>query len=148
EVGAEKARASLRRGQRRTPHVDRPPEPPPLRKAALDLDAFAAGRGCLRAGSHRGGCQPRDDSPGDTRAGILLAKSQALDTEPGSPVRAQKKQRDRLIGLVQQRADWIVGYVDEVWWSRFAQPMMHSWAGEGAPLRLVNRDQKKEDPEA
>lgn len=25
---------------------------------------------------------------------------------------------------------------------------MHSWAGEGAPLRLVNRDRKKEDPEA
>ena len=31
---------------------------------------------------------------------------------------------------------------------RFAQPMMHSWATDGAQLRLVSRDRKKGDAEA
>lgn len=53
-----------------------------------------------------------------------------------------------MIARAQQRADWIVGYVDEVWWSRFAQPMMHSWAPAGTPLRLVRRARKKDDTEA
>ena len=30
----------------------------------------------------------------------------------------------------------MVGYADEVWWSRFAQPRMHAWAEQGKPLRL------------
>jgi transposase len=50
--------------------------------------------------------------------------------------------------LASGKPDWIVGYLDEVWWSRFAQPMMHSWAQRGAPLRLVSRQKKKNDPEA
>lgn len=30
----------------------------------------------------------------------------------------------------------MVGYGDEVWWSRFAQPRMHAWSEAGKPLRL------------
>lgn len=40
-----------------------------------------------------------------------------------------------------------MGYLDEVWWSRFAQPKMHSWALEGEPLRLLSRSRRKGDPE-
>jgi DDE superfamily endonuclease len=43
-----------------------------------------------------------------------------------------------------------VGYQDEVWWSRFAQPSMHSWVQEGEALRLVEHEPDKvgkEDPD-
>lgn len=42
--------------------------------------------------------------------------------------------------------DWVVGYCDEVWWSRFAQPQMHAWGTEA--LRLVERQKDRSDPEA
>ena len=68
-----------------------------------------------------------------------------MDSEPGPAVRYKKRQRDRLIALAAERADWVVGYQDEVWWSRFAQPSMHAWADD--PLRLVQRHKRRDDPE-
>ncbi|MEL7361249.1 MAG: transposase [Bacteroidota bacterium] len=41
----------------------------------------------------------------------------------------------------------MVGYQDEVWWSRFAQVNAHSWAPKGKPLRLVQRPKRRDDPE-
>lgn len=38
--------------------------------------------------------------------------------------------------LAQAHADWALGFEDEVWWSRLAQPALHSWAEADAPLRL------------
>ncbi|HSR53244.1 MAG TPA: transposase [Acidobacteriota bacterium] len=49
--------------------------------------------------------------------------------------------------MAQTRDDWVLGYVDEVWWSRFAQPAMHAWTSTGEALRLVSRTRKKEDEE-
>ena len=43
--------------------------------------------------------------------------------------------------------DWAIGYEDEVWWSRFAQPHMHSWAEEGHELRLIEQVKVKDDPD-
>jgi len=40
--------------------------------------------------------------------------------------------------------DWVVGYVDEVWWSRLAQPAMHAW---GKRLRLKAKARAKDDPQ-
>jgi len=37
--------------------------------------------------------------------------------------------------LAQAHSDWALGFEDEVWWSRVAQPHLHSWAE--APLRLL-----------
>jgi len=37
--------------------------------------------------------------------------------------------------------------VDECWFSRFAQPRLHSWAASGQALRLVQRNPTKDDPE-
>src|SRR3954452_24349173 len=53
-----------------------------------------------------------------------------------------KNWRDRLIGLAARHPDWVVGYVDEVWWSRLAQPAMHAW---GETLRLHARARAKDD---
>lgn len=38
-------------------------------------------------------------------------------------------------------------YVDECWFSRFAQPHLHSWAPPGQALRLVQRARAKGDPD-
>jgi hypothetical protein len=43
--------------------------------------------------------------------------------------------------------DWVLGFVDEVWWSRLAQPMLHTWAEADQPLRLVEQTVAKEDPD-
>jgi transposase len=40
-----------------------------------------------------------------------------------------------------------VGFEDEVWFSRFEQPNLHSWADEGQPVRLVEKEPRKDDPE-
>jgi hypothetical protein len=46
---------------------------------------------------------------------------------------------------VMAHPDWAIGYGDEVWWSRFAQPNLHTWAEEGQRLRLVEQVKGKED---
>jgi hypothetical protein len=39
--------------------------------------------------------------------------------------------------LAQAHPDWALGFEDEVWWSRLAQPSLHTWAAADAPLRLL-----------
>jgi hypothetical protein len=65
-----------------------------------------------------------------------------VDHQPGPAVRAQKNWRDRLIRLAARHPDWVVGYADEVWWSRLAQPAMHAW---GEMLRLHAKARAKDD---
>jgi hypothetical protein len=65
-----------------------------------------------------------------------------VDHQPGPAIRAQKNGRDRLIGLAARHPDWVVGDVDEVWWSRLAQPAMHAW---GETLRLHAKARAKDD---
>jgi hypothetical protein len=43
--------------------------------------------------------------------------------------------------------DWVQGYCDETWWSRFAQPNLSAWTEEDQPLRLVEKTKAKDDPE-
>jgi len=43
--------------------------------------------------------------------------------------------RDRLIEQAAVRADWVLGFQDETWWTRLAQPDLFAWAG-AQPLRL------------
>ena len=56
----------------------------------------------------------------------------------------QQIRRDRLIAMAARHPDWVVGYVDEVWWSRLAQPAMHAW---GERLRLKAKARAKDDPQ-
>jgi hypothetical protein len=44
--------------------------------------------------------------------------------------------------LAARHPDWVVGYADEVWWSRLAQPAMHAW---GETLRLKAKARAKDD---
>jgi len=52
-----------------------------------------------------------------------------------------------LIRLVATHPTWALGFEDEVWWSRLAQPALHSWAEPDQPLRLVEPAIAKDDPE-
>jgi DDE superfamily endonuclease len=71
-----------------------------------------------------------------------------VDHQPGSPVRAKKSARDRLIRLAASHPTWALGCQDEVWWSRLARPALSSWAEPDQPLRLVEQTVAKEDPDA
>jgi DDE superfamily endonuclease len=75
-----------------------------------------------------------------------VAAGQALDSQPRSGVRAKKKARDRLIRLAETHADWVLGFQDECWWSRLAQPNLHAWAGD-QPLHLLELAAARDDPD-
>ena len=42
---------------------------------------------------------------------------------------------------------WALGFEDETWWSRLAQPALHAWAEPDQPLRLVEQTVAKDDPD-
>ena len=52
-----------------------------------------------------------------------------------------------MIGLAQRHPDWVVGFEDEVWGSRVAQPRLHTWVEPAQPLRLVEQVVAKNDPD-
>ncbi|MBY0461042.1 MAG: transposase, partial [Gemmataceae bacterium] len=60
---------------------------------------------------------------------------QALADQPGSGVRQEKKARDDLIGEAARHPDWVLGFQDECWWTRLAQPDLFAWAADD-PLKL------------
>lgn len=42
---------------------------------------------------------------------------------------------------------WAIGFLDEVWWSRFALPRLSAWQEKDQPVRLVEQTWQKEDPD-
>jgi hypothetical protein len=50
--------------------------------------------------------------------------------------------------LAQAHSDWAVGFEDEVWWSRLAQPEQHRWVEERELTRLQELERMKDDGEA
>jgi transposase len=50
--------------------------------------------------------------------------------------------------LARGHPGWALGFADEVWFSRLAQPALHAWAGPGEQLRLVVPTAERDDPEA
>ncbi len=47
--------------------------------------------------------------------------------------------------MAERRPDWALGFADETWWSRVAQPQLPTWAEQ--PLRLVEQEVPKADPD-
>jgi hypothetical protein len=52
-----------------------------------------------------------------------------------------------LIAWASQQPSWAIGFLDEVWWSRFALPRIHAWQDKDQPVRLVEQPWKKGDPD-
>ena len=41
--------------------------------------------------------------------------------------------------------DWVVGFQDEAWWSRLAQPNRQTWTDD-KPLHLIHNEPDRHDP--
>ncbi len=52
-----------------------------------------------------------------------------------------------MIGWARQHPEWVLGFQDETWWSRLAQPTLHAWTGAEAPWHLQERVPGKDDPD-
>src|SRR5512144_2433402 len=105
-------------------------------QADQPVDAGVGRRSLPREGLDHAPPQPRDPAPGSEASGRRLEACQALADEPRPPVRAKKKLRDELIARAAARPDWVLGFQDETWWTRLAQPEVHAWTGD-EPLRLL-----------
>jgi transposase len=51
------------------------------------------------------------------------------------------------MALAVTHPTWGLGFGDEVWWSRLAQPAMHTWVPDTQVLHLVEKARPKDDPE-
>jgi hypothetical protein len=49
--------------------------------------------------------------------------------------------------MAWSRPDWALGFADEVWFSRLAQPTLHAWAPRDERLRLQMRTAERGDPD-
>jgi DDE superfamily endonuclease len=52
-----------------------------------------------------------------------------------------------LIRVAASHPDWVLGFEDEVWWSRVALPALHAWSEATEGMRLVEREVAKDDPD-
>jgi hypothetical protein len=53
-----------------------------------------------------------------------------------------------LIALARRHPRWVLGFLDEVWWSRLAQPALHTWrAADEPPLHLIEQTVAPADPD-
>src|SRR5579883_1319452 len=81
------------------------------------------------------------------RLGTTWKRAKHWVTSP-DPLYLQKKNaRDKLIAWASQHPTWATGFLDEVWWSRFAQPRLHAWQDEDHPVRLMEQTWHKNDPD-
>lgn len=80
------------------------------------------------------------------RLGISWKRARRWLTSPDPAYARKKAARARLLRLADSHPDWVLGFQDETWWSRLAQPAVHTWAG-AEPLHLLERTAAKGDPD-
>jgi transposase len=83
------------------------------------------------------------------RMGINWKRVRLWITSPDPDYAAKKARRDRLIRLATKHPEWVLGFEDETWWSRLAQPSRHTWV-DGPPMKVQvpKRDTRDVDQEA
>ncbi len=93
------------------------------------MDARFAGQAVCSPGVDGSRRLHRDDAPNAQPPGDQLETREALDYQPRPAVPGKKTARDRLLNWASQEpqaAIWAIGFLDEVWWSRFALPRAHA----------------------
>jgi transposase len=70
-----------------------------------------------------------------------------LDHQSRSRVCPKKKRRDQLIQRALAQPTWALGFGDEVWWSRLAQPDQHCWTEAEAKHKLQELTPPPADPD-
>ena len=73
------------------------------------------------------------------RMGVSWRRAKHWITSPDPEYARKKARRDRLIRLAAAHPDWLLGFADEVWWSRLARPALHAWQDDDHPVRLVEQ---------
>jgi transposase len=81
------------------------------------------------------------------RMEIRWKQSRLWQTSPDPQYALKKARRDKLLEVSAKHPDWVLGFVDEVWWSRLQRPRMQTWA-DGPPLKMhvLTADDKDPDP--
>jgi transposase len=83
------------------------------------------------------------------RLGVGWKRAKHWMTSPDPNYAAKKARRDRLIRLAARHPDWVLGFEDEVWWSRLARPSLHAWTdGDPMKVKLLTTDEEDPDPDA
>jgi transposase len=77
--------------------------------------------------------------------GVRWKRAKHWITSPDPDYVRKKTRRDSLIRLVLAHPTWALGFLDEVWWSRLAQPDQHRWVDEDDMTRLQELERSKED---
>jgi transposase len=77
--------------------------------------------------------------------GVRWKRAKHWITSPDPAYLRKKNRRDSLIRLVLAHPSWILGFQDEVWWSRLAQPDQHRWVQQDERTRLQELQRPKED---
>jgi transposase len=81
------------------------------------------------------------------RMGVRWRRAKEWITSPDPEYARKKARRDRLIRLAQRHPDWLLGFEDEVWWSRLARPTLYAWQDDTHPLCLVEQAVARADPD-
>jgi hypothetical protein len=81
------------------------------------------------------------------RMGVRWRRAKEWITSPDPEYARKKAPRDRPYRLAQRHPDWLLGFEDEVWWSRLAQPALHAWQADDRPYRLVEQTVARDDPD-
>jgi hypothetical protein len=68
-------------------------------------------------------------------------------TSPDPAYARKKKRRDQLIQRAMAQPTWALGFGDEVWWSRLAQPNQHAWTEADAKYKLQELTLPTDDPD-
>jgi transposase len=83
------------------------------------------------------------------RLGVRWERAKRWITSPDPEYQRKKASfaSDRLIRLSEGRPEWVVGFLDETWWSRLARPALKSWRNAGETLHLIEQSVEKDDPD-
>jgi transposase len=80
------------------------------------------------------------------RMGVTWRRAELWMTSPDPHYAEKKARRDRFLRLAERHPDWVVGFEDEVWWSRLARPPLRAWSA-GDPLKLHVPSRPEDDPD-
>ena len=105
-----------------------------------------SGRGGLCPRPYFPAGQPRSDPHGLCRLGVSWQRAKHWITSP-DPAYARKKSPRPPDALGRSPPEWALGFEDETWWSRLAQPALHAWPPVQQPLHLVEQTVPRTDPD-
>lgn len=80
------------------------------------------------------------------RMGVKWRRAELWMTSPDPRYVQKKARRDRFIRLASKHPEWVLGFLDEVWWSRVARPPLRAWSA-GDPLKLHVLARPEDDPD-